>query len=125
MLKCYITRCIMPIDYQSYINPKLYLVVALCSTLNHRPQGEVQNAGVTDYNLLCDWLMDSTDVDTKVDSKMTTMSVQYWTYIDFTLAHRLKCTRAYVQMHLTYYQFTNIKEYFHEYQLLKATFALS
>ena len=119
MLKCYITRCIMPIDYPSYINPKLYLVVALCSTLNRRYQGEVQNCGVTDYNLLCKWLMNESDIDREVEASITDMSVQYWTYIDFCLPYTLKCKRAYVQMHLTYYQYNNIREYFHEYQLLK------
>lgn len=119
MLKCYITRCIMPIDYSQYINPKLLLVVSLCSTLNRRPSGSVQDSGVTDYNLLCNWLMSSEDIDAEVNRQITDMSVQYWTYIDFCLAYTLKCKRAYVQMHLTYYQYTNMREYFHEYQLLK------
>lgn len=109
----------MQLDYPSYINRKLYLVVSLCSTLNRRLSGIPQECGITDYNLLCNWLMLPTDVDREVDSAMTSMTVQYFEYIDMGLAHTLQCSRAYIQMHTTYYRYNNIKEYFHEYQLLK------
>lgn len=121
MQKCYNEKqgITMPntLEYPAYISPSMHLTVSLCSLLFQYNRGDEHWNQGYENTLLADWI--NPIVDREVESSLTKGILRYWTDISHAIATKSNCSENYVQMHLAYYQYTNIKEYFNEYQTLK------
>lgn len=105
--------------YPTYIDPNTVLLVGLIS-LGYDTTYDTESSirvNISDYVLLKHWL--GIAVKTDVDNRMGDLPKGRLTGLSFVLKDILNCSEGYIAMHIDYYNYTNIKEYFYEYQQLK------
>jgi len=106
---------IMQIDYSKYIDTRLYLTIGLISV--GTSYSNTVRINISDYCLLVNWLQ--VEPNKEVEDMMAEMPSGRLNGLGFVLKGILKCSESYVGLHIDYYKYNTIKEYFNDYQLFK------